>query len=78
MNYYYKLKCNIVQGINRTKKIQETKFGGGGKPNPYIKVGKYNNRTVYKKKNTFYVRVKDSTTNKMTYKRLTKSMINSM
>lgn len=69
---------NIVQGINLTKKTKETKFGGGGKPNPYIKVGKYNNRTIYKKKNTFYVRVKDSTTNKMTYKRLTKSMINSM
>lgn len=69
---------DIVQVINRTKKIQEAPRGGGGKPNPYIKVGKYNNRTIYKKKNTFYVRVKDSTTNKMIYKRLTKSMINNM
>ena len=49
----------------------------GSKHNPYIKVGKYNNITIYKKKNMFYVRVKDSI-NKMVYKRLTKSMINSI
>jgi len=65
---------NIVKTINKERKTQETKNGGGGKPNPYIKVGKYNNRNIYKKKNTFYVRVKDPTTNKMVYKRLTKSM----
>ena len=64
----------IVDDINNKKTTKESTFGGGGKPNPYIKVGKYNNRTIYKKKNTLYVRVKDSTTNKMVYKRLTKSM----
>uniref|UniRef100_A0A6C0BPX1 Uncharacterized protein n=1 Tax=viral metagenome TaxID=1070528 RepID=A0A6C0BPX1_9ZZZZ len=65
---------DIVKTNNKGKKKQESPFGGGGKPNPYIKVGKCNNRTIYKKKNTFYVRVKDPTTNKMVYKRLTKSM----